>query len=235
MPQPTRITYLLDPLCGWCYGAAATVRQLAAHGDFAVALAPTGLFSSDGARPMDEGFATYAWANDQRISRLTGQRFSEDYRRHVLGDRTRLFDSGPATVALTAVALADRSRELDALGAIQQARYVAGRDVTALPVLSEILRAVGLEAPAARLASPDAELLASTRSRVEQAQAEMQRFAVDGVPCLIVDNGRTSRLVKGSALYGRLDLLIAQSKAPCGASTTVGSQNAQPPFRLTTH
>jgi hypothetical protein len=44
MRQTTPVTYLFDPLCGWCYGASATVRRLAAHPDFAVKLAPTGLF-----------------------------------------------------------------------------------------------------------------------------------------------------------------------------------------------
>ena len=52
--------------------------------------------------------------------RLTGQPFSEAYRRDVLGDRTRLFDSGPATLALTAVALTAPDREFEALKAIQR-------------------------------------------------------------------------------------------------------------------
>jgi putative protein-disulfide isomerase len=104
MSATTHITDLFDPLCGWCYGASAALENLAARPDFTIALAPTGLFSGAGGRPMDDGFAAYAWANDQRISRLTGQPFGEDYRRNVLGDRTRLFDSGPATLALTAVA-----------------------------------------------------------------------------------------------------------------------------------
>src|SRR5437763_9595920 len=125
MSAPIHITYLFDPLCGWCYGASTLLEQLAARPDFAVALAPTGLFAGDGARPMDDGFAAYAWSNDQRISRLSGQPFSEAYRRDVLGDRTRLFDSGPATLALTGVALTAPDRELEALKAIQLLRYVA--------------------------------------------------------------------------------------------------------------
>src|SRR3954447_5086798 len=115
MSAPIQITYLFDPLCGWCYGASTLIEQLVARPDFAVELAPTGLFAGEGARPMDDGFAAYAWTNDQRISRLSGQPFSEAYRRDVLGDRTRLFDSGPATLALTAVALTAPDREFAAL------------------------------------------------------------------------------------------------------------------------
>src|SRR5579859_8028319 len=94
--------YLFDPLCGWCYGAMPAVSDLIQTTDIAVELLPSGLFSGGGARPMDDDFAAYAWFNDQRIARLTGQRFTEQYHRRVLGDPQRLFDSGPATVALTA-------------------------------------------------------------------------------------------------------------------------------------
>ncbi|WP_346015312.1 hypothetical protein [Bradyrhizobium sp. 39] len=54
------ITYLFDPLCGWCYGASTLIEQLVARPDFAIELAPTGLFAGEGARPMDDGFAAYA-------------------------------------------------------------------------------------------------------------------------------------------------------------------------------
>src|SRR6185503_4343779 len=115
MIATTHITYLFDPFCGWCYGASAAFEKLVARPDLVIHLAPTGLFAGVGARPMDDGFAAYAWANDQRISRLSGQTFSGVYQRDVLGDRTRLFDSGPATLALTAVAATAPDREFEAL------------------------------------------------------------------------------------------------------------------------
>ena len=73
MSSPIHVSYLFDPLCGWCYGASPMVEKLAAEPDFTVTLVPTGLFSGAGARPMDAAFAAYAWENDQRIERLTGQ------------------------------------------------------------------------------------------------------------------------------------------------------------------
>ncbi|MBW8855584.1 MAG: DsbA family protein, partial [Bradyrhizobium sp.] len=50
MSAPTPITYLFDPLCGWCYGASVLLDQLVGRSDFEIALAPTGLFAGDGAR-----------------------------------------------------------------------------------------------------------------------------------------------------------------------------------------
>ncbi|SFJ48437.1 putative protein-disulfide isomerase [Bosea sp. OK403] len=213
MIATAHITYLFDPLCGWCYGASAVLEKLVAMPDFAIDLAPTGLFAGTGARPMDGGFAAYAWSNDQRISRLSGQPFSEAYRRDVLGDHTRLFDSGPATLALTAVAITAPGQEFAALKAIQSARYVDGRDITAVSVLSDVLRALGLQEAADRLTTPDDDLIAAYRRRIEAAREEMRRFGIDGVPALIAGAGGSRRLLPGNALFGSHDALVARLKA----------------------
>lgn len=213
MADIIHITYLFDPLCGWCYGAAPMLEKLVALPDLAVHLAPTGLFAGDGARPMDGGFAAFAWENDQRIFRLTGQRFSETYRSNVLGSHARLFDSGPATLALTAVALTAPDREVEALGAIQKARYVEGRDNTDGSILADVLRTLGLQQAADRLTTPDDGLMAAFRKRIEAARADMRRFGADGVPAMVAGSGDDRRLVPGRALFGSMDLLVAGLKA----------------------
>jgi putative protein-disulfide isomerase len=175
--------YLFDPLCGWCYGASPALRALLDAGH-AVALMPSGLFISPG-RTMDPGFAAYAWSADQRISALTGQEFSERYRTDVLGRPGAPFDSGPATLALTAVWLDQPDREPEALAAIQRARYVEGRDICDAAVLADILVDIGLPAVAERALAPDQGLRAATRDRIAAAQALMELHHLTGVPALL--------------------------------------------------
>ncbi len=209
----TNITYLFDPLCGWCYGASATLESLMRKPDIDVELAPTGLFAGTGARPMDAGFADYAWSNDQRIARLTGQPFSDAYRHEVLADHTRLFDSGPATLAIIAVAVTAPERAFAALKAIQHARYVDGHDITDMDVLVQVLRTLDMPEIADRLETPDEALMAAYRSRIETARGEMRRFGAEGVPALIVGAGDRRRLLRASALFGSMDMLVAELKA----------------------
>ena len=206
--------YLFDPLCGWCYGASPAISALAGEPGIAVELRPTGLFAGAGARTMDDAFAAYAWTNDQRIQQLTGQRFTDRYRQQVLADRLRPFDSGPAMLALTAVALTDADRELDALRAIQHARYVDGQDVTSTTTLAELLDRLGLAQPAARLANPDAELLAADRARAARGQALMREFGARGVPTLIAESGAKRWQVDAGAGYADPRALIRQLQRP---------------------
>jgi len=212
-PMDTTLNYLYDPLCGWCYGATPAVAGLLAVSGVTIELLPTGLFSSDGARPMDDDFAAYAWSNDQRIERLTGQRFTEHYRHRVLGDRQQLFDSGPATVALTAVSLTAPTRELDALKAVQRARYVEGGDVTSLATLAGLLEALDLKEAAARLTHPDADLLVANRARIGRARALMQEFGARGVPTLIAECGAKRWMLNAAAAYSNPQALISQLEA----------------------
>ena len=193
--------YLFDPLCGWCYGAMPALSALGDVPSVKIELLPTGLFAGGGARPMNSEFAAYAWSNDQRIERLTGQRFTEQYRERVLGDRQRLFDSGPATLALTAVSLTAPDRELKALKAIQNARYVDGKDTTSSATLADLLRGLGLEQAAARVAQPDEDLLTANRARINRAQALMREFGAHGVPTLVAESGAKRWVVNHADFY----------------------------------
>lgn len=208
-----RITYLFDPLCGWCYGAGPALEQISHIDGVTVHLAPTGLFTGENARPMDASFAAYAWQNDQRIARLTGQEFSDAYRSRVLGATGAMFDSAPATLGLVAVALTEPEHAFDALKALQQARYVDGLDNSDLSVVSEVLSRAGFAEAARRVLSPDAELLAAYRSRIDAARREMARFGAQGVPTLVVEDESGSRLLPSNALFGDIQALITQLQA----------------------
>jgi putative protein-disulfide isomerase len=202
--------YLFDPLCGWCYGVTPAVFSLLENPGTNVKLLPTGLFSGEGARAMDDAFASFAWSNDQRIERLTGQSFTQVYRDRVLGDRNQRFDSGPATVALTAVSLTDPAQELLALKAIQHARYVEGNDVTSLPMLAGLIQGLGLKEAASRVTHPDADLLRANRNRIDHAQTLMREFGARGVPTLIAEVGTKRWKVDPSVAYSNPRAIFSQ-------------------------
>ncbi|UCV00860.1 DsbA family protein [Acidovorax radicis] len=207
----TTVAYLFDPLCGWCYAAASALARLQATPGVHVQLAPTGLFAGAGARPMDAQFAAYAWSNDQRIEKLTGQPFTPAYRDRILGAAAGRFDSGPATLALTAVAQTAPERELDVLHALQCARYVDGRDTADAQVLADVLTALGLADAAAMVLAPGAALHRATAERVAKAQATMHAVGARGVPQLVATGqGGALRLIGGDALLGPHESLLAQ-------------------------
>jgi putative protein-disulfide isomerase len=182
--------YLYDPLCGWCYGAAPAVVKLELEP--AVMLHPlaTGLFAGPG-RMMTPEFAQYAWKNDQRIAKLTGQVFSDTYREKVLGDAAGRFDSTAATRALTAVHLTEPAQELEAMHRIQVLRYVDGQDNTDPAILLSVLRDLGLDEAVALLEAEDPGVDEAMATRRAMAEKLMQGLGIQGVPALVrLEEGR---------------------------------------------
>ncbi|WDD92278.1 DsbA family protein [Burkholderia sp. FERM BP-3421] len=208
MTNDLKLQYFFDPLCGWCYAAAPALAGLAEAYPDALELMPSGLFADEGARDLTRDFADYAWRNDQRIEQLTGQRFTEAYRRDVLLRDGVRFDSGPATRALTALRELDPGLEHALLEAIQLARYVDGLDTARAEVLGQIAARVAaaaqrpLDAAAlARRIDEDPALAAATAARTNDSQRMMQALRVSGVPQLLVTRNGRSQLLHGEPLY----------------------------------
>ena len=208
------LLFLYDPMCGWCYGAVAAVGALALDDRFRVEPLPTGLYAGDPSRRIDPRLADHIQKTDARIERLSGQPFSEAYRRNVLGNAGLPFDSGAATEALTAVSLVDPAAELQALHAVQRERFVHGRDITDPEVLAGALAGSAggaVQAWRERLADPDLEGAAETR--VLRARALIDAAGVRGVPallCLLPEGGL--RAFPGELMFDKQPL--AERLAP---------------------
>jgi putative protein-disulfide isomerase len=206
------VIYLMDPLCGWCYGASGAIQQLNRSEEFSIELLPVGLFSGAGARPLDQNFAAFAWSNDQRIAKITSQEFSETYQRQVLGRPNGNLDSSAATLALTAVYLTMPEAEIDALKIIQQARYVHGLDITEIGSLIKILRSAGFIAAADLLKNPDQALINANQARMTKGQQMMRAVHAHGVPTLVVTNDLEKRALVTGELLGGFEHLTSTIK-----------------------
>ena len=206
------VTYLFDPLCGWCYGAAPMLDKLAQDG-ISLDLLPTGLFSGAAARPLDEGFAAYAWSNDQRIERLTGQRFTQAYLDNVLNVRGTLLDSQAATLGISAAGGHASDKRLAALKALQRARYVDGRDVVTMGGVIEVLADAGMTEAAQILREPTEAFMTAHRALFGRGRALFQRLHANGVPALAMIRNAAPRLIGSNALFGSYDDLLGQIRA----------------------
>lgn len=205
--------YYFDPLCGWCYASAPALAALAErHGD-KLRMMPVGLFVEP--RPIS-AMADHAWRNDQRISQLTGQRFSEEYHRKVLQAPDGVFTSKALTLALAALGEIAPSLEARFLHAAQVARYVEGRDTSRVDEVVRIAATVANEAAVAFDADAFADRLQNDKALAERvearmaaARAEMKSLPGSGVPQLLVAVGDKAHAVSGQPLYAGGDALLA--------------------------
>lgn len=200
------LQYFFDPLCGWCYASAPALAGLARQHGAALRMMPTGLFMQP--RPTAL-IAEYAWQNDQLITTLTGQRFSETYRLQVLEAVNGVFDSTPLTRALTALGEYDAVLQAQVLHVAQLARYVDGVDTSQAEAVAQIVadaahsagRDLNPDEFAARLRE-DEVLAEATARRVDLAQQAMRALPPGGVPQLLARVDGEPHVFAGQQLYG---------------------------------
>ncbi|MDO9768519.1 disulfide bond formation protein DsbA [Glaesserella parasuis] len=196
-----KIYYLFDPLCGWCYGASATLQKL--NEIYPLTLTPTGLFYQS-ARKMDADFARYAWSNDQRIEKLTGQPFSQAYLENVLQGQGE-FNSANCLLALTAVQQITPEKELTVLASLQKARYVDGLDNADLTVVEQVLHKFNLSQVVPLLSEQSTKV--ALEQRLQFGQQLANHYSVQGVPQLIVEKDERLHIVPSRLLYGKVQEL----------------------------
>ncbi|MBE9610810.1 DsbA family protein [Chitinilyticum piscinae] len=181
MPIPSEFVLIVDPWCGWCYGAQPGLQRLREEDPQARwTLLPSGLFCQPSFPDAER--RAYFWRNDRQIATRTGQPFSDAYREHILGDDQQGFDSSLATLTWHLLSEVQPEAALDILHAVQQLRYVAG-DVS-LAAHATLAGRFGCDPQwlAAQLAAGWPPAL---HAQVQQARQLMQEHQLFGVPALL--------------------------------------------------
>lgn len=76
-----KLIYVMDPLCGWCYGNYKNTLQTAEryNGQIDFELIPAGMWAGHNVRRQSKQMAGYFIKHDQQIASLTGTVFGEAY------------------------------------------------------------------------------------------------------------------------------------------------------------
>ncbi len=188
------VTFIFDPLCGWCYGAMPALEQLIESGR-EVELLPL----AGEARLINDDFAGLIWETDRLVAQRTGQPFTPSYYK-LLHSRTAQLNSWPASLGIAAVVRTRPQRRLDALNALHVARYVSGRDTGDSEVVETILREIGLRGAADLLASSHPALIEAGRVAVNRGRALLQEHGLDDAPALLMHEADAVRLLTAKEL-----------------------------------
>lgn len=184
----TRLHYIFDPLCGWCYGAAPLVQAARAVSELAVVFHGGGMLTGPNRRMVTSQWRSYVMPHDRRIAELSGQPFGDAYFDGLLRDQTAVMDSEPPITAVLA-AEAAAGRGLDMIHALQRAHYVQGRRIADTAVLHEVAMELGLTGEAfsayfARLGGT------ATREHIEASRRLLDRVGGRGFPTFALEDGR---------------------------------------------
>jgi len=202
-PMSTRLIYVMDPMCSWCWGFAPVVEALAAQA--AAAGVPTHLVVGGLRRevlPLDAaGHARIAgyW---RAVHEASGQPL------HAEGPPEGLvYDTEPACRAVVTLRELDASLSLPMALAIAHAFYVERRDVTQPAQLAELAETLGVTRQAFAERFDEVRL----REATEADFAWAGNLGIAGFPTLLAEHdGRFALLTNGYQPLPRLEPLLAR-------------------------
>lgn len=188
----SKLIYVGDPMCSWCWGFAPEIESLAEDHDVEVVVG--GLRPGPMARELDDAMASSLARHWQLVGEQTGQPFATAFLERRDG---WVYDTEPAAVAVTTLRSMDETATLGYFTDIQMAFYGRGEDVTLPAVL------VGL----ATDLDIDLELFATTIETDEARKTAWRDFSrarnwgIGGFPSLVgeLDDGRLVLLSRGWA------------------------------------
>lgn len=211
MTQATQFTlhWIIDPLCGWSYGALPLLQATAAAWPSQNVLHSGGLFIGYSRRRIDADWHRHVSEHDARIAELTGAVFGENYRQHLCRDQSVVLDSLPASAAMLTLQQQDDSDALAFLAAAQHAWYVDGKDITQPAVLSALAADLAIDTGRWQQASSDAAKKQATQA-IEQTRQLMAQHGAQGFPSLLLQRGEQFINVPVNRFYGEPAALVKQ-------------------------
>src|SRR4051794_31543408 len=119
-----KLVYVFDAYCGWSYGFAPVMGEVAArHPELGVEVVSGGLFTGDRRVPIRQ--FGYVQGANAKIAELTGVEFGAAYDA-LIADGTFVMDSEDAAAGMAALRQAAPEQAVQLAEAVQRAFYLDG-------------------------------------------------------------------------------------------------------------
>jgi putative protein-disulfide isomerase len=141
-----KIYYVMDTMCGWCYGFSDVITKIhEKHKDkYDFEIIPGGMWIGDGVKKMDAHLGEFIKTHNVRVETLTGIHFGEGFNKNVLGNNNRILDSLPGAKAVVLFQKLNEDMSFNFAKRIQNAFFVDGEDMNNISVYSKIAESFGL-------------------------------------------------------------------------------------------
>lgn len=187
----TKLYYIFDPLCGWCFGFSPVIKALEKKYkdkiDFEVLSG--GMVLGDNVKPLS---AMHDYLRDAmpRLEEMTGVKFGEKYM-EVFEEGSLILDSELPCIAMLVFKSMSQKSAVQFASALQQALYVEGKDLKEPETYKPIVESFGLpwEVFSEKLQDP------AYKQKTYDEFAFVQKIGISGFPSVIVQQGEEAYLI----------------------------------------
>lgn len=141
-----KLIYIMDPLCGWCYGNSNnTQKGYDKYNDILdLEILPAGMWTGINTRKQSKQMAQFIKKHDPQVQQTTGTEFGKDYFKFIENEEIVL-DSEIPSRAIVTVKKLSASQVIPFAIEVQKARYLFGKDLNTDETYLTICNSLGID------------------------------------------------------------------------------------------
>lgn len=200
--EQTRLIYIFDALCGWCFGFSPVMARVAReYGDrVSIKVVSGGLRLGDQVGPIGQVAPYIRWAYKE-VEKTCGVQFGEAFIKGPLASGDMVMNSLQPAIALSIINAHKPEHALAFAARLHHMIYVAGKAPEDVASYLPYVREVGYDPVAFSREMQEPEW----KARAEADFSFAQQVGATGFPTLLLErDGRTQRLFSGYVPYERL-------------------------------
>lgn len=185
IPNRPVFLYIMDPLCGWCYGISGVIKQLHEKfkDTFDFRVVPGGMITGSRVAPVSE-MAGYVLSAYKRVEEYTGMLFGEPYL-DLLREGSEIQNSEPGCRAIHTASQLAPELALTYTHLLQQAIFREGRSWNDEKTFSDVAVLAGIDEKTFTEAWNSEAMRYGTQQEFQWVQAA----GITGFPCCVLQKG----------------------------------------------
>jgi putative protein-disulfide isomerase len=197
-----KIIYVMDPICGWCYGNIENTKAL--FNDFKdkveFEVLPGGMWSGDNKRIQSEQMMNYFLKHDKTITQTTGVEYGQGYIDFITNRQDVVLDSEIPSSAIVTISKIAPELILPFAMEILKARYFYGKDFNDDQTYEDILATLNIDSKLFFEHFKSEEIKPATQEVFKKAASYARSY-----PTLLAEkNGQVYMLEQGYLPYNDL-------------------------------
>ncbi|GAB5465713.1 MAG: DsbA family protein [Candidatus Kapaibacteriales bacterium] len=181
----TRLIYVFDPLCGWCYGFTPVIERFAEqHPELREEVISGGMITGDRIGPIGE-VAPYIKTAYKDVENTTGIKFGEPFLKDILDEGSAIFTSIPPSVALAIVKDINPEKAFPFSKLLQKSIYYYGNAPEKLEQYQNLAEELGIDTNGFLEKMEDEEYLKLAERDFQMSNS----LGVNGFPTVFIVSG----------------------------------------------
>lgn len=188
-----KIYYIMDPLCGWCYGFSDVIQTLYKkyEKNFEFEIIPAGMWINDSVQKMNNSLGNYIKTHNEKIEKITGKKFGAKFNELILNSNKIVLDSFVPSKAMVVFEKLDFSNRMLAMKKIQESFFINGQDLNNIDTYEKIARELKISKEKFNELFFSTDIKNETFKKFEKAK----KLKIEVFPSVVLENDIHKKLI----------------------------------------